>query len=274
MLATPVKQPPPIRLVATPPPRIQNRARSKSDPLGYPPDNWIPPADDQSHIAMPPPHRMSPSPSPVTTEPPVRIPDPVPVPPPPVIDEEATVETSTASETSSETIPPRSAVRMKDYAYHASKLRERDEQPRPRRPRTPTPLSPGSTRMSDYGILSSPQVDMRRGKAPVQAPHFEIERSTTPTREKMNRSWSLRRKKDVRKLQSQFPSAVSCLFVFAERVSFAWRDRRRFCTSASSRYRKCDSCPTAEATRQISIIQNVPIVFIILVDLDYQGFLV
>ena len=176
----------------TPPQR--NRARSKSDPLGYPPDNWIPVADEKAYIAMPAPHHMSPSPSPVTMEPPVRAQSTAPIPPPPIVTEETTTETSVASETSSETIPPQSAVRAKDYAHHALKLRERDEQ-QPQRSRTPTPLSPGSTRMSDYGILSSPQVDQRRTRAPVQ--HFEIERSTTPLREKMNRSWSMRKQKEV-----------------------------------------------------------------------------
>ena len=51
--------------------------------------------------------------------------------------------------------------------------------------------------MSDYGILSSPQTDQRKVKAPVQVQHFEIERGNTPTREKVNRGWSLRRKKEV-----------------------------------------------------------------------------
>ncbi|KAF9647290.1 hypothetical protein BDM02DRAFT_2717807 [Thelephora ganbajun] len=145
---------------------------------------------------MPPPHHMSPSPSPVAMEPPVYAPESASVPPPPIVAEEATVETSTTSETSSETIPPRSAVRAKDYVYPSSKLRERDGR-QPQRSRTPTPLSPGSTRMSDYGILSSPQVDARRMKAPVQVQHFEIERGTTPLREKTNRSWGLRKKKEA-----------------------------------------------------------------------------
>ena len=168
--------------------------RSKSDPLSYPPDNWIPVANDSSYIAMPPPHNMSPAPSPVTMEPPVRIPSSAPVPPPPVIAEEATTETPTTSEVSSETIPPQPIVR-KDFAYHAARLRERDER-RPQRSRTPTPLSPGSTRISDYGILSSPQVDSGRMRAPDQH-HFEIERSSTPTREKMSRSWGSRKKREV-----------------------------------------------------------------------------
>ena len=196
MLATAIKEPLPIHLTATPP--LRNRTRSKSDPLGYPPDNWIPVADEKSYIAMPPPHHMSPSPSPVAMEPSVRIPDPAPVPPPPVIAEEATVETSTGSETSSETAPPQPAARTRDYAYHASKLRERDER-QPQRPRTPTVLSPGSTRMSDYGILSSPQVDPRKMKAPAQAHHFEIERGST-VREKLNRSWSSRIKEVMKAL--------------------------------------------------------------------------
>jgi len=136
---------------------------------------------------------MSPAPSPVTMEPPVRIPSSAPVPPPPVIAEEATTETPT-SETSSETVPPQPEVR-KDYAYHAAKLRERDDR-RPQRSRTPTPLSPGSTRMSDYGILSSPQVDPRKMKAPSQL-HFEIERSSTPTRERMSRAWGSRKRREV-----------------------------------------------------------------------------
>ena len=148
---------------------------------------------------MPPPHHMSPSPSPVTMEPPPRMPDPAPVPPPPVVAEEATVETSTTSETSSEAIPPQPSVRPKDYLYHASRIRERDER-QPQRSRTPTPLSPGSTRMSDYGLLSSPQTDQRRGKAPVQVQHFEIERGGSPMREKVNRSWSLRKKKEVMRI--------------------------------------------------------------------------
>ena len=171
--------------------------RSKSDPLGYPPDNWIPVADENSYIAMPPPHHMSPSPSTVAMELPVRAPDPAPVPPPPILAEEATAETSTQSETSSETIPPQSAVRAEGYAHQASKLRERDEHPQ--RSRTPTQLSPGSTRMSDYGILSSP-VNQRRARAPVQAQHFEIERGGTPMREKMNRSWSLMKKREVMRI--------------------------------------------------------------------------
>lgn len=145
---------------------------------------------------MPPPHHMSPSPSPVVMEPPARMSTSSPIPPPPIISEEANVETPTTSETSSETIPSQSAARAKEYVYRPSNLRERGEQ-QPQRSRTPTPLSPGSTRMSDYGILSSPQVDQRRMRAPVQAQHFEIERSNTPTREKMNRSWSLRKKKEV-----------------------------------------------------------------------------
>lgn len=186
--------PPPIHLEATPPPR--NRVRSKSDPLGYPPDNWIPVADEKSYIAMPPPHHMSPSPSPAVMEPPVRIPNPAPVPPPPVVAEEAAVETPTTSESSSESTPSQSDVRARDYAYHASRLRERDERP-PQRSKTPTILSPGSTRMSDYGILSSPQVDSRRMRAPVQVQHFEIERGSTPTREKMNRGWNFKKKKEV-----------------------------------------------------------------------------
>lgn len=184
--------PPPIHVAATPPPK--NRARSKSDPLGYPPDNWIPVADDKSYIAMPPPHSMSPTPSSVTLEPPVPVPSPAPVPPPPVIDEEAPVETSTTSETSSETVPTQPAGRLKDYVYHALKPRERDGQSQ--RSRTTAPLSPGSTRMSDFGILSSPQADGRRIKVPVEAQHFEIERSSSPAREKPSRSWSLRRKKE------------------------------------------------------------------------------
>jgi len=135
---------------------------------------------------------MSPSLSPEAMEPPVRVPDSA----PPATVEDATVGTSTTSETSSETIPPQSAVRVKDYIYRASKLREREER-QPQRSRTPTPLSPGSTRMSDYGILSSPaQVDARKMKAPVQVHRFETERGT-PVREKTDRSWSLRRKKEV-----------------------------------------------------------------------------
>ena len=121
---------------------------------------------------------------------------PAPVPPPPVITEEATAETATTSETSSEANPPQSAVRARDYAYHASRLRERDER-QPQRSRTPVPSSPGSTRMSDYGLLSSPQVDQRKMKAPVQINHFEIERGSGSTKERMNRSWSMRRKKEV-----------------------------------------------------------------------------
>jgi len=54
--------------------------------------------------------------------------------------------------------------------------------------------------MSDYGLLSSPQTDQRKMKAPVQVQHFEIERGNTPTREKMNRSWSFRKKKEVMRL--------------------------------------------------------------------------
>lgn len=201
-LATPIKPPqasragppPPIRLESTPPPR--NRARSKSDPLAYPPDNWIPVADENSYISMPPPHHMSPSPSAVSMELPARTSSPAPVPPPPVVAEEATAETSTTSETSSETIPPQPAARAKDYAYRALGFRERDER-QTQRSRTPTVLSPSSTRISDYGILGSPQVDQRKMKMPAQAQHFEIERSSTPTKEKMNRSWSLRKKKEV-----------------------------------------------------------------------------
>jgi len=140
---------------------------------------------------------MSSSLSPV--EPPVRAQNSTPVPPPPVIDEDATVETSTTSEMSSETIPPQSAVRGKDYLYRASKIRERDER-QPQRSRTPTPLSPGSTRMSDYGLLSSPQADARKMKGPVQAHQFETERGATPVREKMNRAWSLRKKKEVMRI--------------------------------------------------------------------------
>jgi len=173
--------------------------RSKSDPLGYPPDNWIPVADEKSYIAIPPPHNMSPSPSPVAMEPPPRMPNPAPVPPPPVVAEEATVETSTVSETSSETTPPQPSVRPRDYGYHASKIRERDER-QPQRSRTPTILSPGSTRMSDYGILSSPQTDQRKVRAPVQVQQFEIERGNTPTGGRMGRSWSFRKKKEVMKL--------------------------------------------------------------------------
>ena len=144
---------------------------------------------------MPPPHHMSPSPSPVDMELPARISSPAPVPPPPVIVEEATTETSATSETSSETAPAQSAALPKDYAYHASKLRERDER-QFQRSITPTPLSPGSTRISDYGIVSSPQVDPRKMKAPAQAHHFEIEKGTT-MREKLNRSWSSRMRKEV-----------------------------------------------------------------------------
>jgi len=144
---------------------------------------------------MPPPHSMSPTPSSVTLEPPVPVPSPAPVPPPPIIDEEAPVETSTTSETSSETVPTQPAGRLKDYVYHALKPRERDGQSQ--RSRTTAQLSPGSTRMSDFGILSSPQADGRRMRVPVEAQHFEIERSSSPGREKPSRSWSLRRKKEV-----------------------------------------------------------------------------
>lgn len=183
--------PPPIRLDVTPPPK--NRARSKSDPLGYPPDNWIPVADDKSYIPMPPPHSMSPSPSSVILEHPVPVPSPDLVPPPPVLAEEAPAETSSTSETSSETVPTQPVASSKDYVYRALKLRERDGQSQ--RSKT-TALSPSSTRMSDFGILSSPQADGRRMKVPVEAQHFEIERSTTPTKEKTGRSWSLRKKKE------------------------------------------------------------------------------
>ena len=179
-----------------PPPK--NRARSKSDPLGYPPDNWIPVADETSFIGMPPPHLMSPSPTSPVLEPPVRVPSSAPVPPPPVLVEDASMERSSASETSSETVPTQPAVRPKDYAHHVLKLRENDGVPQ--RSRTPTPLSPGSTRMSDFGILGSPQADGRRMKVPVEAQHFEIERSPTPVREKMNRSWSIRKRKEVARI--------------------------------------------------------------------------
>ena len=138
---------------------------------------------------------MSPAPSSVTLEPPVPVPGSAPVPPPPVIDEEAPAESSATSETSSETVPMQPTGRPKDYVYHALKARERDGQSQ--RSRTTAPLSPGSTRMSDFGILSSPQADGRRMKVPVEAQHFEIERSSSPAREKPSRSWSLRRKKEV-----------------------------------------------------------------------------
>ena len=185
--------PPPIHVEATPP--LKNRARSKSDPLGYPPDNWIPVANGKSYIAIPPPHDMSPLPSPVTLEPPVPVPGSAPIPPPPVINEEAPAESSMASETSSDTVPTQPTVRLKDYVYHALKPRERDGQSQ--RSRAPAPSSPGSTRMSDFGILSSPQADGRRMKVPVEAQHFEIERSSTPVREKMSGSWGSRKRKEV-----------------------------------------------------------------------------
>ena len=135
---------------------------------------------------------MSPSLSPV--EPPVRAQNSTPVPPPPVVDEDATVETSTTSESSSEMIPPQSAVRVKDYLY-----RERDER-QPQSSRTPNPSSTNSTRMTNYGLLSSPQADARKIKAPAQVHHFETERGTTPVRAKMTRSWSLRKKREVMRI--------------------------------------------------------------------------
>jgi hypothetical protein len=56
--------------------------------------------------------------------------------------------------------------------------------------------------MSDFGLLSSPQADARRMKVPVEAQHFEIERSSTPVREKLGRRWSLRKKKEVNEIFS------------------------------------------------------------------------
>jgi len=274
-LATPIRPqqshtgppPPPIQVVATPP---RNRVRSKSDPLGYPPDNWIPVANDSSYIAMPPPHHMSPAPSPVTMEPPVRIPSSAPVPPPPIVAEEATTETPT-SETSSETVPPQPAVR-KDYAYHAAKLRERDER-RPQRSRTPTPLSPGSTRISDYGIVSSPQVDSRKMKAPSQL-HFEIERSSTPTRERASRGWSSRTKREVTIILVVILLFCRCSSVIAVRIFFTCQGRCQPCAGPSSRHREHDRRSTAKATGKISVIQNNRIVFfVVLVDLNCQSFL-
>ena len=173
---------------------------------------------------MPPPHHMSPSPSAVSMELPARTSSPAPVPPPPVVAEEATAETSTASETSSESTPPQPAARAKDYAYRALGLRERDER-QPQRSRTPTALSPGSTRISDYGILSSPQADQRKMKMPAQAQHFEIERSNTPTREKMNRSWSLRKKKEVMRFPPRLFFSIGCLLVVPARAFFACEDK-------------------------------------------------
>ena len=63
--------------------------------------------------------------------------------------------------------------------------------------------------MSDFGILSSPQADARRMRVPVEAQHFEIERSSTPVREKMSRGWNLRKKKEVTRISHRdFPLAV------------------------------------------------------------------
>ena len=153
---------------------------------------------------MPPPHHMSPSLSSVTLEPPVRVPGSVPVPPPPIIAEGAPVETSTTSDTSSETVPMQQAIPPNGYVYHALKLRERDGQPQ--RSRSPAPFSPSSTKMSDFGILSSPPADTRRMRVPVEAQQFEIERSSTPVGGKMGRSWSLRRKKEVTRVSHRdFP---------------------------------------------------------------------
>jgi hypothetical protein len=134
---------------------------------------------------------MSPSPSSVILEPPGS----APVPPPPVLAEDAPVETSTTSDTSSESVPTQPVSRPMDFANRALRLRERNGQPQ--RSRTPDLFSPSSTRMSDFGILSSPQADIRRIRVPVEAQHFEIERGSTPVREKMGRSWSLRKKTEV-----------------------------------------------------------------------------
>ena len=202
-LATPIKPPQQtqagaIRLEVTPPPK--NLVHSKSDQLVFPPDGWNPVADRQSHIAMPPSRHMSPSPSSITLGPPVRVPASAPVPPPPVIAEDATVETSTTSETSSE--PGSTQQTVRDHIYSASKLRERQFQ----RSRTPAPLSPGSTRISDFGIVSSPQTDRGGRNLPAEAQSFEIERSSTPMREKMRESWSL--KKVTRISSGDFPLSV------------------------------------------------------------------
>lgn len=183
--------------MATPPPKIS--MRSKLDPSSHPPDNWIPFSDDQSHIAVPPPHQMSPSLNSVTLEPQVHVQGSAPVPPPPVIDRDFPVERSTASETSSETLPTKPAeVHTKDHLYRSLKLRGRDGLPQRSRP--PTPLSPGSTRMSDYWILTSPQANGRKLPLPNEARHFEIERSSTPARENAGRGWSLRRKTEVTRI--------------------------------------------------------------------------
>lgn len=121
------------------------RSRSNSQPFGRspineaPPDSWIPVADANNFISMPPPHHMS---SPAIS--PAYSTQTLPKPAPP-------------QQSNSE---PITSIRVRDYAY-GSGSRKRQEEPRPIQTlqppqRTTTPVSQTSTRISDYGLLTSP----------------------------------------------------------------------------------------------------------------------
>lgn len=184
-LATPIKPilagppPPPIHLEATPSP--ENCARSKSNPLGYPPENGIPVAGKGLHIANPSLYHMSPSPGFVIPERRAH----TPVPPPPIIPENIPEETSTMSETSSQTTPKRPVVSPNDYVYQPLGLRKQ----------RPTPLSHSSMGPSDIGTSGSPNTA-----------RFEIVRSSTPVGVNRRRAWSLKTGKQVTRIYKRdFP---------------------------------------------------------------------
>lgn len=136
--------PAPLRI----PSAMRKRDRSNSQPFGRspitePPDSWIPVADENNYISMPPPHHMSPSISP--SYPSQQLPKPVPPPPRP----------STAAG------PTTTSIRIRDYAYGSGARKRQEEVPRPVQTlqppqRSTTPISQTSTRISDYGLLTSP----------------------------------------------------------------------------------------------------------------------
>lgn len=152
-IQTPAAVPVPIPIPAPPlshsPEKIQpmpsrNSARSPSrHSVDIPPDNWIPTADGNSFIAMPPPHEFS-------------IP----------IDANPTPRTNTRSLDGNDagergTRPPsrqqHPQVRTRDYAYADTAPSGSAPQPPPSRPRTNSGASRGSTRISQYDLVSPPR---------------------------------------------------------------------------------------------------------------------
>jgi hypothetical protein len=179
MLATPVSPQPPSHAVPPPPsspipivvPSV-SRKRGKSEsqihsiPIrnatpspprpstAIPPDSWIPTLDKDNHISMPPPHQMSPSVSPLYAS--QQLPKSG---PPTPQQQHITVMRAVVDP------QPGTSVLVRDYAYD-NLTRGRSEGVRQPAQHT-SPVSQTSTRMSDYGLLTSPPQEkgsLRRGR--------------------------------------------------------------------------------------------------------------